>query len=191
MEINHAFSTFVAFEKLELSNRQEVIDFCYREVNKGPKDGVPQSGFFDLEDPVLSELNRKITDKLNELHKALDLNDNVVQKLKEGWANINIAPAIGEPHCHPDRFFSCVYYPQVDGSSCLALMNPNPAHIHNVRPKHCKLDKLNPFTTPQYRVIPEDDLLVLFPSYLWHFAFQAQGTKDRISIAFNSDMEPV
>jgi|13_taG_2_1085334.scaffolds.fasta_scaffold50271_2 uncharacterized protein (TIGR02466 family) len=189
MEINHAFSTLVAFEKLELSNREDVIKFCYQEVENGPKPGVPQSGFFDLTDPVLEELLTKLTGCFNHLHKAVDLIDEGEQVVKEGWANINVSPAIGEAHCHPDRFFSAVYYPQVDENTCLTFLNPNPAHMHNVRPKHVKLDKLNPFTTPQYRVVPETDLLVVFPSYLWHYAMQAQGTNDRISMAFNSDME--
>jgi len=191
MEINHAFSTLVAFEKLELSNREDVIKLCYKEVEQGPKTDVPQSGFIDLKQPVLSELVSKIDKAFNTVHKAIDCIDEAKQVVKEGWVNINIAPAIGEAHCHPDRFFSAVYYPQVDENTCLTFLNPNPAHMHNVRPKHVKLEKLNPFTTPQYRVIPENDLLIVFPSYLWHYAMQAPGQKDRISMAFNSDMENV
>jgi len=189
MEINHAFSTPVAFNKLELSNRKDVIEFCYREVAKGPKTGIPQSDFFDLGEPVLSELLEKITYSFNELHKAINCNEEGHQVVQEGWANINIAPAIGEVHCHPERFFSCVYYPQVDSNTALTFMNPNPAHIHTVRPYHANLNVLNPFTTPQYRVIPEEDLLVIFPSYLWHYAQMAPSKIDRISMAFNSDME--
>ena len=79
MEINHAFSTLVAFEKLELSNREDVIKFCYQEVENGPKPGVPQSGFFDLTDPVLEELLTKLTGCFNHLHKAVDLIDEAVR----------------------------------------------------------------------------------------------------------------
>jgi uncharacterized protein (TIGR02466 family) len=101
------------------------------------------------------------------------------------WATICRTGAYHAPHSHPDCAWSGVYY--VDAGS------PHPAH-----PLSGVLEFLDPragaesVTAPgdpygePFRVRPESGLLVVFPSWLFHWVHPYAGHTPRIAVSFNA-----
>ena len=89
------------------------------------------------------------------------------------------------PHIHPSAWLSGVYYPKVpdqvdaagEGQAGWIEFGRPPAHFH--------CEKAPRVTA--YR--PEEGLMLLFPSYLYHRTIPFEGEETRVSIAF--DLRPV
>jgi uncharacterized protein (TIGR02466 family) len=104
------------------------------------------------------------------------------------WATICRAGAYHAPHSHPDSAWSGVYY--VDAGTT----NPD-------RPLSGVLEFLDPragveaVTAPgdpygeAVRVRPEPGLLVVFPSWLYHWVHPYSGETPRIAVSFNAMLE--
>lgn len=100
------------------------------------------------------------------------------------WATICREGAYHAPHSHPDSAWSGVYYVDAGG------FNPN-------RPLSGVLEFLDPrvgveaMNTPgdpsgdPVRVRPESGLLVVFPSWLYHWVHPYAGQSPRIAVSFN------
>jgi uncharacterized protein (TIGR02466 family) len=101
------------------------------------------------------------------------------------WGTVCRAGAYHAPHSHPDSAWSGVYY--VDGGA----ENPD-------RPFSGMLEFLDPragaeaVSTPgdpygePFRVRPQAGLLIVFPSWLFHWVHPYSGETPRIAISFNA-----
>jgi uncharacterized protein (TIGR02466 family) len=106
------------------------------------------------------------------------------------WAAICRSGAYHAPHSHPDSAWSGVYY--VDAGT------PHPDH-----PLSGVLEFLDPragveaVTAPgdpygePVRVRPEDGLIVVFPSWLYHWVHPYVGNTPRIAVSFNAAVQAV
>ena len=101
------------------------------------------------------------------------------------WATVCRAGAYHAPHSHPDSAWSGVYY--VDGgaenpdqrfSGMLEFLDPR-AGVEAVSAPG------DPYGEP-FRVRPQAGLLVLFPSWLFHWVHPYAGETPRIAISFNA-----
>jgi uncharacterized protein (TIGR02466 family) len=101
------------------------------------------------------------------------------------WATVCRAGAYHAPHSHPDSAWSGVYY--VDGgadtpdrplSGMLEFLDPR-AGVEAVSAPG------DPYGEP-FRVRPQAGLLVLFPSWLYHWVHPYAGETPRIAISFNA-----
>jgi uncharacterized protein (TIGR02466 family) len=104
------------------------------------------------------------------------------------WATICRAGAYHAPHSHPDSAWSGVYY--VDAgmraadrpfSGMLEFLDPR-AGIEAVSAPG------DPYGEP-LRVVPESGLLVIFPSWLYHWVHPYAGQTPRIAVSFNATLE--
>lgn len=101
------------------------------------------------------------------------------------WANVVRNGSYHKIHNHPDCDWSGVYY--------VAIGSPDPAGP----PENGMIEFLDPrmgATTPslegpaalpKLRIPPEPGLMLIFPSWLYHYVNTFHGTGERISIAFN------
>jgi uncharacterized protein (TIGR02466 family) len=101
------------------------------------------------------------------------------------WANIVRDGSYHKIHNHPNCDWSGVYY--------VAVGNPDP----NGPPENGMIEFLDPRmgvtspgrsgpeAMPKLRVPPEPGVMLLFPSWLYHYVNTFHGTGERISIAFN------
>jgi uncharacterized protein (TIGR02466 family) len=101
------------------------------------------------------------------------------------WATVCRAGAYHAPHSHPDSAWSGVYY--VDGGA----ENPD-------QPLNGMLEFLDPRAGAEavsapgdpygepFRVRPQAGLLVVFPSWLYHWVHPYGGETPRIAISFNA-----
>ena len=105
------------------------------------------------------------------------------------WATVCRAGAYHAPHSHPDSAWSGVYYvdPGADSpdrplSGVLEFLDPR-AGVEAVTAPG------DPYGEP-LRVRPQAGLLVVFPSWLYHWVHPYTGETPRVAISFNATLAP-
>lgn len=96
------------------------------------------------------------------------------------WANVLRDRGYNKLHNHPSAVWSGCYYVCVGerdldppGNGCFEFQDPRPGNIHGGK------KMFN----------PEPGLMLMFPSWINHFVNPFKGKDERISIAFNLDVE--
>jgi len=110
---------------------------------------------------------------------------------KNEWININYPHGaetnINQVHMHDRNVVSFVYYVQADeGCGNLTLFSPHQLYDQAVPYRYIK--QPNVWNSTRFRIEPRPGKLVCFPSYLLHQANANKSKRDRISIAFNADI---
>jgi len=106
----------------------------------------------------------------------------------EAWANVNRSGHFNRTHTHAGATWSGTYY--VDAGDP-PPGNPYGTPIHFFDPCQGRSNTFMPLTVPISVLIrPEPGLMILFPSYLPHMVYPHQGSRPRLSIAFNLRREP-
>ena len=106
-----------------------------------------------------------------------------------GWAAICRTGAYHAPHSHPDSAWSGVYYVDIDMDSkdwplggVLEFLDPRGGAEAVTAPG-------DPYGEP-FRVHPQPGLLVIFPSWLYHWVHPYRGQTPRVAISFNATRTP-
>ena len=104
------------------------------------------------------------------------------------WATVCRSGAYHAPHSHPDSAWSGVYYvdagspdPDRPLSGVLEFLDPRAAAEAVTAPG-------DPYGEP-VRVRPETGLIIVFPSWLFHWVHPVTGPTPRIAISFNASRE--
>ena len=181
-EIQPIFSSFLIQKKLNLDT-------------KSIKNWIEKSSHTDYKIPltfdedILKDFYLSLKEILDNLHLALGFSKNTKQQFQEAWVNVDSNERTSLPHTHPASDFICVYYPYVEqGSGNLEFINPNSAieYIFPQSRENTIIDTHNLFNSKIWQVVPENDLLVVFPSWLHHYVRQGNPNTTRMSIALNS-----
>ena len=185
MNVIDIFSSFLAIEQLELDTTP-LEKFCRKLI---PNDKI-NSGFLDLNSPELQPLLQLVTEKLNQLHTHLGLSPEFKQQITHCWANKNYPNAATQAHSHPESFFSCVYYVNGDESNGnIHFLTPMTQMLPVVRPRMVK--EWNRYWNEYWKIPPHPNLLLIFPSWIWHYVDMRDCDSDRISIAIDTRIAPV
>jgi uncharacterized protein (TIGR02466 family) len=103
------------------------------------------------------------------------------------WATVCRSGAYHAPHSHPDSAWSGVYYVEAGMrnadrpfSGMLEFLDPR-AGVEAVTAPG------DPYGEP-LRVVPENGLLVIFPSWLYHWVHPYAGEAPRIAVSFNATL---
>ena len=144
-----------------------------------------QTDFLDRPEPAVEALATWITWAANRMVDATAGPGSFKGTMSvSAWATICRAGAYHAPHSHPDSAWSGVYY--VDAgtndtdrslSGVLEFLDPR-AGVEAVTPPG------DPYGEP-VRVRPEAGLIVIFPSWLYHWVHPYSGSAPRIAISFN------
>jgi uncharacterized protein (TIGR02466 family) len=96
------------------------------------------------------------------------------------WANVLREGGYNKVHNHPGAVWSAVYYvasgnpyPDPPGNGAFEFMDPRPGNVHGGKEI----------------VMPEPGLLMVFPAWLYHYVNPHHGESERISVAFNLNVE--
>ena len=96
------------------------------------------------------------------------------------WANVLRHGGYNKVHNHPGPVWSAVYYvasgnpyPEPSGNGNFEFMDPRPGNIYGGKEV----------------LRPEPGLLMVFPAWLYHYVNPLHGDGERISIAFNLNVE--
>src|SRR5262245_27399412 len=136
--------------------------------------------------PAVTTLTTWITWMVNQMVTLTAGPDSYRGKISlSAWATICRAGAYHAPHSHPDSAWSGVYY--VDAgtvdrslSGVLEFLDPR-AGVEAVTAPG------DPYGDP-VRVRPEAGLLVIFPSWLYHWVHPYAGDTPRIAVSFNATL---
>ena len=97
------------------------------------------------------------------------------------WATVLRSGGYQDPHNHPGRVLSGVYYVQLPGELDDTRGRDQGAIEFGTPP-----ERLGMTAEVERRLIrPGEGQLLLFPSHFWHRTIPAFGDRDRISIAFD------
>lgn len=190
MEFSNIFSEFISKEKLGLDIsklKNHVLNY-----NKNNPNGVVfsnQNGW--QSEPHISpfegniHLFKKINSFMNAFKDILNLRSNL--KLLDYWYNINYKCSFNMSHTHiksSDNILTGVYYvsvPKNSGNIIFHCAN----RLRQVSYDFGNVTQYNNYTSSRFIEIPQEDLLILFPSSLEHFVEPNRSEEQRISISFN------
>ena len=147
--------------------------------------------FLNRRDSAVSALSAWLTWALRRMIDATAGTDAFNGALSaSGWATICRSGAYHAPHSHPDSAWSGVYYvdpgtssPDQPLSGVLEFLDPR-AGVEAVTAPG------DPYGDP-FRVRPQAGLLVLFPSWLYHWVHPYAGQTPRIAVSFNATVTAV
>jgi len=130
----------------------------------------------------LSFLSKIIKINVKNYKKSLGLKENFV--LDNMWINVNKYKDFNVSHIHPNCSISGVFYikcPKKSGN--IVFENSNANILSYVWEPDT--DKYTPNTSSKWIIIPQENLLLLFPSHLNHYVKPNINKQERISISFN------
>ena len=107
-------------------------------------------------------------------------------QMNELWLNVNRRHAINKAHDHPFSFMSGVFFikgPEKSGDLVLHNDHNKILYTQNFHPQYIK--KWNSYNSVTYRIEPEENVLILFPSSVWHDVEPNLSDETRISLSFN------
>lgn len=108
-------------------------------------------------------------------------------QIPQMWFNINTKGNYNEIHSHGNMYqFSGTYYVKVPNKSGrICFRDPRPSAISNEF--HFRYSQVNFGTNYKatYRFPVEDNLLVIFPSFLEHYVEASNTDEERITISFD------
>ena len=137
-----------------------------------------QSKSFKKIDKNFESLFNKINLSVKEIEKHLDLEKKLF--FKSCWCNINNFGSFNKPHQHVNSVISGVYYVSIPkNSGNIVFMNQNLDSFYQ------SIKQYNKYNSTTWNVKPENNLCLLFPSYLMHYVEPNLNKEERISISFN------
>ena len=147
--------------------------------------------FLNRPQPAISALRNWLAWALRRMISATTGADTYEERLPTvAWATICRSGAYHAPHCHPDSAWSGVYYVDAGDrqedqplSGVLEFLDPRSGVEAVTAPG-------DPYGEP-FRVRPQPGLLVVFPSWLYHWVHPYAGQEPRIAVSFNAMPAPV
>jgi uncharacterized protein (TIGR02466 family) len=142
--------------------------------------------FFDWPFPETKNVLRWVSDAAKTMTAASTGDSNLPPMgiRAMAWANVSRMGDYNSPHSHPDSMWSGVYY--VDPGS-FPEDEPTSGLIEFLDPR-TGADLISipgdPFGD-KFSIRPEAGLLLMFPSWLYHYVHVYKGDDVRISISFN------
>jgi uncharacterized protein (TIGR02466 family) len=101
------------------------------------------------------------------------------------WANVLRSGAYHKIHNHPDCDWSGVYYVATGEADPNAPADNGMIEFLDPRMGATSPGPGGPEAMPKLRIAPVPGLMLIFPSWLYHYVNAFQGKGERISIAFN------
>jgi uncharacterized protein (TIGR02466 family) len=146
--------------------------------------------FLSRREPAVSGLTAWLSCALRRMIDATAVANKFSGTLSvSAWATICRAGTYHAPHSHPDSSWSGVYYvnpgsgsPDQLLSGVLEFLDPRAAVEAVTAPG-------DPYGEP-LRVRPQPGLLVIFPSWLYHWVHPYTGQTPRIAVSFNATLAP-
>ena len=133
---------------------------------------------------IISNLRKLIYNHIDIYSKNFKLNKKL--KLDNLWININGYKDLNLPHIHPNSILSGVFYVKVPkNSGKIRFENPCLDLMESVYQN--SIIEYNSINSATWSLEPDENLLILFPSFLKHSVLPNMNKKEkRISISFNA-----
>lgn len=157
--------------------------------NKGLTTDYHDNNPFEVDSPPTNWLREQVNQAVIEYLQAIGINFAVNWQI-HGWASLNRRGDYHDPHNHPHCYLSGTYYVKVPSDKTKGRQRPDvrPNCITFYDPRsgfNMQSIKDDPYVDPEYTVLPEPGLLMLWPAGLMHFVHPNLSDETRVSISFN------
>ena len=208
MEVNHFFSTpvFVLKDNKFTDRKEQLLTEIYawrdsdkKEIVKSNQGGWhSDTKIFQRKEPSIRSICGTMINAFNSCtrHIAPNFDIDAMDLKGEGWVNINPVHAFNVPHDHPGFTWSGVYYVEVEDPSNKAKNKSRSGNIEFLDPRTSvaafatDIATKSEYFMPKRTIAPTEGMIVIFPSYLRHWVYPNEDSKDRISIAMNFKYSP-
>ena len=185
------FPTVVHTHKIEPGRDTRLLKDIIDRIDKKPHILLGQApstygtSQFLLNNPLLADFKKRLTELVNEWAAQLDI---CPLEITNSWANVLGDGHRIEYHRHPRSVASGAFYLSAqDGSVDLEFRNPLMPLKQVESFVWEQIGGGISFLNEQTHKIPcEENLLILFPSWLEHGSSKVNTTKDRITVSFNT-----
>ena len=179
-------------EKLEIDN-ESIKNYCLDLHKKETGKFVTNYGGWQSQDKrghteELDSLMQEISEQMQYVKGILGLKDKENISFGNYWINVNGRGSFNLPHVHPFSLVSAVYYVDVPKDSG-RLVFENPIQQHDYVMKPDIVERFNGINSGYWNVEPETGDLIIFPSWLRHWVEPNNTDENRISIAFNLQID--
>lgn len=193
MMIRSIFSSVLLTDTVTSIDNEELKKYATMLRDSG--DGVIKSNFLGWQSDTLSIPNAQIEllvdaviQRVSALKSRLGFKDDVKIYLNNLWININQKSSFNRPHVHPGSILSGTYYVDCDiNSGNIVFKHPSMGHQYSL--KEDSIIDFTEFNAATWSVRPEIGKLIIFPSWLEHYVEPNVSDRERISIAFNIEIE--
>ncbi len=176
-------------ENFEEPNRQLLK--LIREMEKEHKNlsaNYREYNLLNIDEPGPNWLRAAVNDTVVQYLKAIEIDYSVDWQM-HAWANIHRNGDYHDLHNHPHCYLSGTYYvkmPAVLDVAGRPDLRPNRITLYDPRPGiNMNSIRNDPYMDPEYTILPEPGLIMLWPSFLNHFVHPNLSNETRISISFN------
>ena len=193
MSLMYIFSSFLYSEILTDIDNEQLVEYSHkcREGNTGvvkSNYGGWQSDTLTIPNDQIGKLVDAIVARVDSLRPELGIKKESRIYLNNLWININPPGSFNRPHVHPECIFAGVYYVAVPpGSGSISFKHPATAQQYHTPDD--LIDEFNAYSAASWAVDPEPGKLVIFPGWLEHYVEPNLSNGERISIAFNVNLE--
>jgi len=179
MQILNMFPTHVWATKLDIDNKK-FLKRIYKFVKT--KESTPRSSVggyqgHEMDDIEFCEKVGNLVPKKEDLGKIFVYN----------WVNINKKGHKNNRHFHytSNLYMSGVYYAKVpENSGRIRFYDPRGPFVRDAQ------DTIHFFGEHQYQyVVPQEGMLLFFPTWLEHDVEENESDEDRVSVSFNIRLE--
>ena len=144
---------------------------------------------FNMDHAAVNWLRENVNATVIEYLRALGI-DYAVNWTITGWASVNRFGDYHDAHNHPWSYLSGTYYVKMPASREIlqSRSDVRPGCITFYDPRggvNMNAIKNDPNVDPEYTVLPEPGLMLLWPAFINHFVHPNLSKETRISISFN------
>lgn len=177
-ENNPKFAAHI--EEMERTHKSEKKDFTTDFI---------QQNLFELDLPPVNWLRTHLNQTIQAYFREMGMRYEIKWQV-QGWANINRLGDYHENHNHPRSYLSGTYYVKVPETvdtvgnrtdirpNCITFLDPRGA-VNMIAIRD------DPYVAYEHTVEPKPGLLMMWPSFVYHFVHPNLSNDDRISVSFN------
>lgn len=188
MIIHDMFTDFCVVDKLDL-DLLVISNYCYDKEKTESGNIISNVGGWQssniINDPFefIGCLEREVLNRIKKISDDVGFNKNAQYKINNMWININRKNNYNLLHDHPGSIFAGTFYVK-SSKNCGNLT------FCSSRKKSWCLEQMidenfTPYNSQTYKIVPEENNLVLFMSSMDHYVESNLSNDDRISISFN------
>ena len=180
--------------KRNLENYEKPNDLLLKLIRKTEKQNknlttdYKKNNLLEIDNPGTNWLRHSVNQAV--INYLDDTNiDYSVKWTIHSWANINRLGDYHDPHNHPHSYLSGTYYlkiPKTKDIGTRSDLRPNHITLYDPRPGiNLSSISKDPNVDPEFTILPEPGLLLIWPAFINHFVHPNCSQKTRISISFN------
>ena len=135
------------------------------------------------------EISQQLQTYHSEVFRGMEFKENVIQSIEKIWVNINEKHHYNDWHIHPNATLSGAYYIKHDGfieNGDIMFKHPIKNYISFAHWPEGIIENTNIVTSGVVSIIPQSNMLLIFPAWLEHKVETNFKNDSRISISFNA-----